>query len=97
MAMVERCELGLVEPLDNAKDGSIDEADVGVGIAVTDLSYTAVVGGVQLFDVVRACFDITQKAHEHARMKPSADPIVDFHEYGRRDHDSLVREFDQRS
>jgi hypothetical protein len=34
MAMVQRRELGLVETLHDDHDGGIDEADVGVGIAI---------------------------------------------------------------
>jgi hypothetical protein len=47
VAMVEAGELGYVETFDDREDGSVDEPDVGVRVAIAQLTGSCVVGGMQ--------------------------------------------------
>ena len=52
--VVERSQLPLPQPLDNAQDRRIDEADTGIRVLLADVGGARVVLGQQVLDQVAA-------------------------------------------
>jgi hypothetical protein len=52
MSVVQRGEFALSESLDHGEHGRIDESDIGVGVAITELANAAMVVGLERLDAV---------------------------------------------
>lgn len=86
VAMVEGGQLGLIEAFNDRKDGSVDEPNISIGVTVAQFTDTPVVSGMQLLDTIGAVDDIVQEGHQYPWMEASMNPVVCFHQHGRRDH-----------
>ena len=76
MAMVQRCQLWLAQPLDDRQDSRVHQTDVGVCIAITDLADPPVVLRLELLHVVGASGDIIKEGHENPSVQPLPYPVV---------------------
>ena len=73
---VEGGELGLVEALDDGEDGSVDEANVGVGVVSTDLENALIVLNREVHHVIRAGKYVVQEGTKYARSQPGSDQLL---------------------
>jgi hypothetical protein len=78
VAVVQRGQLGLVEPLHNRQDRGVHKPHIGVSIPVTELADAAVVLGLQLLYTVGPGNDVIQKGEEDSRVKAGMDQPVHF-------------------
>jgi len=95
MATIEGSKLGLIQAFDDGENRRFDEADVRVRITIADLERAAIVLWLKLLDVIGARRDVVEQGDEHAGSQPLSDPVVDLDENRSRNHESLVRSFDQ--
>jgi hypothetical protein len=84
-------ELRLVETLDDRQHRRVDKTDIGIGVAITDLSDSPIVGRTEILDRVRSVLDIADEGDQRARVKPLVDPVVDLHQHRGRNHERLIR------
>ena len=68
VALVERSQLGLVQPLDQRHHGRVHKADIGVGVAVTQLTDLAIVLRLQVCDDVGSV-PLSMTAHACAQSR----------------------------
>jgi hypothetical protein len=61
VAVVEGGELRFVEALDDSHDGGVDEADIGVGVAIAELADAELVLGQEVFDAEEASNNVIDK------------------------------------
>jgi len=80
VAPVQRGQLGLVEALDDGQDSRVHEANVGIGIAVAELSDPAVILRQHFLHKVGAFLNVVQEGNQDTRMQPSMDPVVQLDE-----------------
>lgn len=78
VAMVERGDLRLVEPLGDGHNRGVDEADVGVGVFGADLADAGVVPGSELFDQERSLGDGRKECQVDRSMEPGTNEVVYF-------------------
>ena len=95
VAPVEGRELRLVEPFGDGEDGGVDEADVGVGVAVAAFADTTVVGGHEVFDLERAGGDVVEEREPSAGAETALRPVLDLDEDGCGHDERLVGGFEQ--
>jgi len=93
VTVVEGGQLGFIKPLDNCKNGRINEPHIGVGVAVAQLTDTYVVLVTQLLDAIGATGNIIQEGHQNAGVAANVNPVVHFHQYGRWNDQRLSRFF----
>lgn len=65
--VVERRQLRLAKPFDDREDGGVDEADVGIGVAITQLTDSPVVLRQQILDVKDPVRNVVQQGDHDAR------------------------------
>jgi hypothetical protein len=94
--MVEAGQFRFVETLDDRQNSRVDESDVGIGVAITDLSDSYVVGGFQVLDRICPLLDVTEEGNESPGVETLVDPVVHFDEDRRRDDKRLIGRLDQR-
>ena len=94
---IEGRQLRFIQSLDDRQDSCVDEPDVGIGISVAKVADAHVIGSCEIGDDVGAGLDVREERDEHTRMQQLMDPVVDFDENWRRDHERFVSGLDQRS
>lgn len=84
--MIERGNILLVETLGDRQDCGIHQADVRIGILLTDLPYAAVVGKDEVLDSKDAGQDVVQEGKVYAAVEPRPNVVIHLYEDGSR-HD----------
>ena len=67
MPTVERRELRFAQPLHDGENRGIDEADVGIGVAIDQFAHAPVVGRREVFDCIGPCFDVGEQGDQARR------------------------------
>jgi hypothetical protein len=81
VALVQRSQLGLVQPLDQRQHGRVHKADIGVGVAVAQLTNPAIVLRLQICNDLGSVHDVVEERHQHASVQPGMDPVVHLDEH----------------
>jgi hypothetical protein len=92
--IVETGELGLVETLDHRQDCRVDKANIGIGVAITYLTYPPVVGWKEVLDDIRSVLDVAKEGDQYAGLEPLVDPVVKLHQHRGRNHEWFTRGLD---
>jgi hypothetical protein len=95
VAVVECGQLRLIQALHHGEDGGVDEADVCIGILVTEFADAPIVLGIQALDSVGASENVIEQSDEDAGVEPRLDPVIDLHENRGGNNKRLVHGFDQ--
>jgi hypothetical protein len=95
VAVVESCKLRLVEAFNDGKDGSVDEADVGIGVLLTDVKYPWIVAGLQLSYLKGTILDIAKERDQDTWVQTPGNQVVHFGQDRHRDKDGLIGILDQ--
>src|SRR5581483_7986539 len=95
VAVVERRQLRLVQPLDDRGHRRLDEADVIVHVTLADLARADVVADGQVFDEVGAGGDVVEDLHEPVRGAPASEQLVDFDQHRRRHPEAFAGRLDE--
>ena len=73
VAVVKRRELRFVQPLDDCQHRGVHEADVGVGVALAELTNPAVIFGDWVDDAKATSLDVFKERNEHGRPQAPTD------------------------
>ena len=77
VAMIERCELRLVESLHHGENRAVDEADLQVAVGTQQLVHSLVVLGDQILDYQCAPSNLVEHRAEGALAGVGAEQVVD--------------------
>jgi hypothetical protein len=88
--MIETGELGFAQTLGDGEDRRIDEPDIGIRVAIAKMPNSGVIGGLKVFDRVRALFDVRKEGDKDPSMEALVDPVVNLDQDRRRNHAYLV-------
>lgn len=95
VTVIERGHLRFIEALDNGEHGGIHEPDIGASITIAQLANPPIVLCQHPFHQVRAGNNVVQECDEHPRMEPGMNPLIHFHEHGRRNDQRFIRRFEE--
>lgn len=95
VSVVQGCQLGLVQALHDGQDRRVDEANVGIVIAVAERPDAGVIRSLKVFDAIRARLDVVEQGHKDTWMQAGVNPVVHFDEYRRRDYQRFLGFFDE--
>jgi len=76
MATVERCQLRLVQPLDDRENSRIDKADIGIGVAVAELADPALIRWEQVLDQIGAIINVVEECDKNPSNSSGATIVV---------------------
>ena len=94
--MIETGQLSFAQPLGDGEDRRIDESDIRIGVSIAQLPNSGVIGGLKIFDRIRAVLDVGNERDEDAGVEALVDPVVDLPQDRGRNHAHLVGRLDQR-
>jgi hypothetical protein len=86
MAVVQGCQLRLIETLDDGQNRRVHEADRRVGVASENLANAAVISDEQCLHSVAAILDIVQELNECMRAYMSLEKVIDLDDHWSRDN-----------
>lgn len=95
VAIVQGCELRLVQPFDDGEDRGIDEAYVGRRVSVTEVADSWVVRFDERHDGEGSGNDVIEQEDEDTGVKPLRDPVFDLNQHGLRNDQRLAGGFDK--
>ena len=95
VAVVERCDPSLAEPLEQRNDARVHHAELLVGVLELKGKAALEVGRRWALDAVGAGDDILQKRRPRLHAEPLVAPVVKLGQDERWDNEILVRLVDQ--
>jgi len=78
MALVQSCQFGLVEALNDCENRRIDETYVGVCVPAAQLADTSKVRGDKWFNLIVTRVDIIEKCQPNLRIESSFNEVIQF-------------------
>jgi len=95
MAPVEGSQFWFVQTFDDGKDGCIDEPDIRVGVAITEISCALIVLQREVLDFELATGDSGEKAHKDAGVETVRHEPIELDKNGGGNDEQLAARFDQ--
>lgn len=73
VAVVQRGELGLTEPLGHSQDAGVDKANLQIGVGVQQFLDPLVIGGNEVLDRQRAASNLVEHRDEGSLVRVGAE------------------------